>query len=138
MQSAETVSGKVMTKRIVVVSILVIVAGALAISTWSPSRNRRIRQERSIECLNNLQQIDSAIIATAFEGGYRRGDSIPTSRIVACLKDGKMPSCPSGGNYVVPALGGHPTCSYHGDLLAEEGILSAEIPAVPTGAVSNR
>ncbi len=139
MENTGTNLGKGSVKRLTVVSLLVIVSGALAILILVVLLNQGIRTEQRNECLNSLQQIDSALMATALERGYRNGDSIPTAQLVESLKDNKIPSCPSGGSYVIPPVGGHPTCTFHGDLLAREGKLAASRSSiVQTGAVSNK
>ena len=110
-------------KRVLVGTILVVFAAGVTATYLSQSVSRNLRQKQRIECLNNLQQIESAVRATALEAGYPTGSIIPTERLAECLKDGEIPKCPSGGSYTIPPVGGHPTCSDHGDLLLHEGKL---------------
>ena len=83
----------------------------------------RVRQRRRMACLNNLRQIDGAIINVALERKYYRGDIIPEKQWTWCLKEDRIPACPSGGHYIIPAVGGSPACSYHGDPFAPGGEL---------------
>src|ERR1051325_310780 len=75
-------------------------------------------QRQSVECFNNLNQIDSAIINLALANGYKQGDRVPIDKITSCLVNDRLPICPSGGEYNIPVVGKRPVCSFHGDLLA--------------------
>src|SRR5687768_895302 len=85
-----------------------------------------IRQQEThkLKCANNLNQIYSAILSIALEGDRYRGDTIPESNIAEVLADNRIPVCRSGGHYVIPPVGQHPVCSYHGDPFAPGGISS--------------
>jgi len=83
----------------------------------------RAREQRRVGCLANLRQIDSAIINVALERKYHRGQRIPPEQFTWCLREDRIPICPAGGRYAIPPVGGHTVCSYHGDLLAEDGWL---------------
>ena len=116
-------------KGLLLITALVVVAAA--IFAVIP----RLRDRRRMECLNNLRQIDGAIINVALERKYYRGDTIPEQQWTWCLRDGRIPLCPSGGHYIIPAVGGRPACSYHGDPFAPGGELYGPpgnlLPAIP-------
>ena len=77
------------------------------------------RAERNA-CCDNLAQIDGSAESMALAENYDRGTLVPISRIAMFLRGNQLPVCPAGGYYTVPPVGGGtPTCSYHGDLLAE-------------------
>lgn len=65
--------------------------------------------------------IASATDATVLELGLHDGDRVPVEHIVQFMKDGKLPRCPSGVEYVIPRVGFLPTCPAHGDLLGHGG-----------------
>jgi hypothetical protein len=83
----------------------------------------RVRHRHRMECMNNLRQIDGAIISVALERRYYRGDTIPEAQWTWSLKNGRIPACPSGGHYLIPHVGGYPACSFHGGPFAPGGEL---------------
>lgn len=68
-------------------------------------------------CRDNLGIIMCATESTALELRLHQGDQVPVDHIVLFMKDGKLPVCPSGAQYLVPPIGFRPTCPVHGDLL---------------------
>jgi chromosome segregation ATPase len=68
-------------------------------------------------CINNLRQIDAAKNQWALENN-KAGGAVPTEQdIAAYLKDNVIPVCPSGGTYIIGAVGVSPTCSIPGHAL---------------------
>ena len=77
-----------------------------------------IENERN-QCISNLRQIDAAKQQWALEFS-KTTDAIPTEQdITPYLKGNVMPTCPSGGTYVIGAMGNSPTCSIPGHVLAQ-------------------
>jgi len=114
-------------KALLAVAFVITVTAALAAFGLIP----KLREQRKIRCLVNLRQIDSAIINVAIERGYHRGYVIRTEQFAWCLMGDQIPACPSGGRYAIPPVGGHTLCSYHGDLLAQDGWL--KLPSLLDG-----
>jgi hypothetical protein len=70
-------------------------------------------------CINNLRQIDAAKQQWALENN-KTADAIPTEQEVAqYLKGNVLPTCPSGGIYMINAVGEAPTCSIPGHVLPQ-------------------
>jgi len=66
-------------------------------------------------CINNLRQIDAAANEFALLHNLTNGDRISfpndLTPYIKLNKDGKIPSCPSGGIYHLGRVGKTPTCS---------------------------
>jgi len=66
-------------------------------------------------CIKTLRQIDGAAQQFAFEKGKTNDQAINfPDDLTPCIKldkNGKMPSCPSGGTYTLNKVGDKPTCS---------------------------
>jgi hypothetical protein len=73
-------------------------------------------------CLGNLKQIEVPLTCCLpMEHKLKPGDPIAAKDLASFLPHGVIPKCPSGADYRIPLVaGGHPTCPYHGDLLAED------------------
>ncbi len=70
-------------------------------------------------CLNNLRLIDDAKQQWATDFG-KPDSAVPTEKDLApYLKNGVLPVCPSGGIYLINAVGELPTCSIPGHVLPE-------------------
>ena len=70
-------------------------------------------------CINNLRQIDAAKNQWALENNKATG-AIPSEQdVIPYLKDNLMPVCPSGGIYLIGAIGVPPTCSIPGHVLPQ-------------------
>jgi len=69
-------------------------------------------------CINILRCIDGAAQTWALDNGKTSNDT-PTWDDVRpyVSKDGKIPSCPQGGNYTLGRKGTPPTCTYPGHKL---------------------
>jgi hypothetical protein len=100
-----------------VAAVVVLVAVAVGVSI-------KQRETHKLRCANNLNQIYSATLSLALEGGLYRGDTIPESKIAEVLVGNRIPVCPGGAHYVIPPVGQHPVCSYHGDPFAPGGYFS--------------
>jgi chromosome segregation ATPase len=62
-------------------------------------------------CINNLRLIDAAKQQWALELN-KTTEAIPTAQDLSpYFKDGIFPVCPSGGTYIIGAVGEKPTCS---------------------------
>lgn len=107
-----------MNKRLILTMASVLGAVAITVAAAQCYRNS---QRKS--CHNNLRQIHSAIESSALAEKYGWGDTMPISVFSQYLRPGTL-NCPSGGKYNIPTVGGHPTCTYHGDLLVESGDMS--------------
>jgi FtsZ-interacting cell division protein ZipA len=70
-------------------------------------------------CINNLRQIDAAKQQWALEKN-KPANAIPTAQdLLPYFKDGIFPACPSGGTYVLNAVGELPSCSVPGHVLPQ-------------------
>jgi regulator of replication initiation timing len=70
-------------------------------------------------CINNLREIDAAKQQWALEND-KTADAIPTAlELLPYLPDGIFPMCPSGGIYMINAVGVPPTCSIPGHALPQ-------------------
>lgn len=114
-----------LTFRGLLAAVLLLAVG-MGVWLWLNSRS----DKRRSECLNNLLIVDSAIYATALENGLHRGAKIATRQIEISLFGHKLPSCSSGGRYVISSVGEQPVCSHHGDLLARTGMLNSNYSAL--------
>ena len=69
----------------------------------------------SLDCINNLRQIDAAANGFALEHHLTNGDKInfpnDLTPYIKLNQDGKIPPCPAGGVYHVGRVGKAPTCS---------------------------
>ena len=75
-----------------------------------------VKTHRDI-CLHNLELIDAGTESWGAGVCGKRGDAVDVKTIaVEYMKAHKLPSCPSGGTYTIPALGLSPQCSVHGAL----------------------
>jgi hypothetical protein len=104
-------------KLAVIILAVVITAGSIATLLV------RVGISRRTICLVNQEQIYGAIVARALDGKYHVGDHVPIDEILPLI-GGHLPECPSGGKYVIPAVGEHPVCSRHRDLLLSSGKLA--------------
>jgi len=73
-------------------------------------------------CLGNLRQIKQPLnCCIPLEKRLKPGDPIAAKDLADFMRNRVIPKCPSGVDYHIPLVaGGHPTCPYHGDLLAED------------------
>jgi hypothetical protein len=70
-------------------------------------------------CINILREIDAAKQQWALEKN-KPANAIPTAQdLLPYFKDGIFPACPSGGTYVLNAVGELPSCSVPGHVLPQ-------------------
>ena len=84
----------------IVVAIIGMLA-AIAIPNFVKARNTA----QANACINNMRQIDSAIQQWALEKGKKDSDPVDTTGadgVQTYIKGQAMPTCPAGGDYVVP------------------------------------
>ena len=76
-------------------------------------------------CLRYLQTINILVQRATEEGKYQPGHILPKEELLQYYVslDSDLPVCANGGKYEIPRVGGHPTCSFHGDLLLKEGVV---------------
>jgi len=71
--------------------------------------------ENANRCINNLREIDAAANQFALEHGKTKGEAInfpnDLTPFIKLDKNGKIPTCPSGGVYSIKKVGDVPTCS---------------------------
>ena len=67
-------------------------------------------------CLNNLRMMDSGMHSSALANRWALGEDVDVSILVTYIKGARLPECPSGGEYWIPRVGMHPTCSKHGGM----------------------
>jgi len=77
---------------------------------------QRLAEKRRDQCFRNLGMIEAGMEACALEIHSKIGDSLPKDKIRPYFKNGKIPQCPSGGQYEIPVVGQMSKCSYHGVL----------------------
>lgn len=78
-----------------------------------------VRWRNEARCLLNLRQINAAVVSQAIANRHPPGEKVDLSEVILCLPRMKLPKCPSGGKYLVGAIGEVPSCSYHVGLEAQ-------------------
>ena len=106
---------RIASKRTVVVVIGVIalmgfILGLLLISKSRHGENRSI-------CLSNLSALHAKKQQWAHDHGATNGSVVVEEEFLDYVLGHEMPSCPSGGQYMLGRIGKKPRCSVHGDLL---------------------
>ena len=99
---------------IIVLVVLVFTLGSFAIWQW-PKFVTGSPPSQANTCINNLRQIDAAANQFAREKRLTNGGQInfpnDLTPYVKLSDEGKIPPCPSGGNYHLGKIGETPTCS---------------------------
>jgi hypothetical protein len=99
-----------------------IVAGCM---TKDPDEDSNLRQ-----CSYNLWTLSEAVENTAICMRLGDGKTVPVDRstgtnypfaVVDLCPGSKLPRCPLGYDYAIPAVGNNAVCPYHGDVLAKYG-----------------
>jgi hypothetical protein len=73
-------------------------------------------QDKANACINNLRQIDGAKQQWALEN-KRDANAVPTPTDLAVYLKNGLPSCPSGGTYMINNVAMAPTCTTPGHAL---------------------
>ena len=103
-----------MTKKMSILLAVMAVVIGLAAGVLSVLHQRSVR-DRNL-CLNGMRMITAAVDATGLEKGLSTGAKVAADDFVGYLKVGRLPECPSGGKYTIPAVGEEAKCSVHGAL----------------------
>ena len=119
-----------MKRNAVIVALVLALVGAGVLLLHFRQASRRN------ECHNHLRMIHAAIVSSALADHYRWGHEIPVDVFSQYLPP-KFFQCPSGGEYTMPAVGGHPTCTVHGDLLQQSGDLDGAPSPKERGILGN-
>ena len=68
-------------------------------------------------CINNLRMIDGAMQQWALEEKKTESDKPTAENLLPYFREGKLPTCPSGGRYTWGAIKEEPKCSVAGHVL---------------------
>ncbi len=94
--------------------MVVILIIALLISMALPNFFKAREKSRASTCRANLRMISTAKEQWAMDNRKTGNDTPQESDLVSVYikgKDGKLPSCPSAGNYDIGSVNSWPTCS---------------------------
>jgi len=94
-----------------------------ATSTYARQQQAQLEQVAAADernaCINNLREINAAKQQWALETN-QPATAIPTAQdLLPYFKDGVFPACPSGGTYMINAVGYLPSCSVPGHELPQ-------------------
>lgn len=106
---------------IIVVSAIIGMLAAIAIPAFLSARET----SRENVCLGNQRQIDQAKEMFAMEQNKPGGYVVAGTEIAAYLKGGAMPSCPSGGEYLLEPVGANCFCTEHDPYSADDELAVA-------------
>lgn len=67
-------------------------------------------------CANALHALDAAKQQHAMAIRATNGVPVEMAALVQHLKDGRTPSCPTGGDYTIGPVGQPPACTVHGSM----------------------
>ena len=96
---------------------LILISSVIGLSLHSHWQADKQREE----CLAHLRVIEAATISWAMLNMKAQGDRVVLEEVGAFINGG-VPHCPSGIDYVIPALGDqNPVCPLHGDLIKQYG-----------------
>jgi len=126
-------SKKRKASRVYVIAIWIIIL--LVVIALPSFLNARKKSQRNA-CLNNLRMIYAGMYSAAMAFSIPEGGLVPIVEVTRYLKGSTLPACPSEGKYTVPSVGENPTCSEHGDLFAEEGIVATAPDLTQPGGIA--
>lgn len=105
-------------KGFTIIEIMIVVAIiAIALAIAIPNFFRMSSISKQTVCINNLKKITAAVEQWAIDNNITSGAGISTeqedSMYANYIRNGK-PKCPSGGDYVLSAVGSNPQvrCTY--------------------------
>lgn len=70
------------------------------------------KQAHEKECFENIKRIDASIESCALAYRWGHGGSVQMDQLLQYFPNG-LPSCPSGGQYIMPTVGSIPSCTVH-------------------------
>ena len=105
------------SKRLIILAAVAACA-ALVVVAAAPNFIRARTDISRNPCINILRCIDGATQTWALDNGKTTNDPPIWDDIRPYVsRDGKIPSCPQGGKYILGRKGTPPTCSYPGHRL---------------------
>jgi hypothetical protein len=81
-------------------------------------------------CINNMRMISAATDQWAMEENAVEGAPVDPEGLKEYLPGETLPTCPAGGTYTIPPVGGEPECSVHGKLSEAHLHRSGRAPAM--------
>jgi hypothetical protein len=103
-------------KRAVLISLLPVVAAAIAATPWIVRHNGRVCViPPSANCINNFRQLDGAKLVWALEEHKGSNDISTMAQVAKFIRS--VPTRPSGGVYTLGRVGENPRCSISGHAL---------------------
>lgn len=121
--------------------IVVGIVGALLLGAGlfiSAGQARSAQRVMAASCMNNQSIIASTIHSAALANNWTNGEPIVIGKVTAFLRDGKLPQCHGGGQYVIGKVGEWPSCTLHGELKMETPNKAQEATSEPArGAASS-
>ena len=102
-----------------VVEVLVMVSVvSIGLAVFIPKYTKSQAESKRQMCILNLRSMDTAVQQWAIESKMNSKSTyvLNTNKILAYLKDGRLPECPTGGSYAAGTnVSKPPTCSNSAD-----------------------
>lgn len=92
--------------------VMIPMYAAIAIPSFAKAREHA----QVAACVNNMRMIAIATDQRAMEQGLSEGAAVDPEELKEYLPGETLPTCPAGGTYTLPPVGGEPECSEHGKL----------------------